>query len=193
MVEPTSLRKPDEGDLSDVPGVDVSLGFVLTEKTQMSMRTMFPQNTPAAEQERILARVISVAAITSLREKVIEFKKDRVIAEERLATLDDGTKQTSEIKAAIDALVSDAGELRRKGETAYRETGRGGEYKPVGNDKRMLDGIQRDIADKRQALVNLDADLTRQRDEITKAIKNWGVAIANAEREIAVRREAYEG
>lgn len=189
----TQLRQPEEGDLVEQPGVDLSLGFSLNEKTQMSARTMFPQNTPAREQERVIARIISVAAVTSLVEKVVEFKKERQIAQERLADLDDGTKRKSELKAEMDALVSEAAELRRKGQEAYAASGRTGEYKPAGGDKRVLDGIQADIAGKRQAIVNLDDDLKRQRDELEKAVKNYGIAIANAEREIAIRREAYGG
>ena len=191
MAEVTALRQPADGDLAEQPGVDLQLGFVLNEKTQLSARTMFPQDTPAREQERIVARLISVAAVTSLTEKVIECKRDRKIAEDRLDTLDNGDKRRSELKVEMDELVSEAAEINRKGEEAYHASGRTGQYQPAGKDKAEIKRIGADISAKRQAILNLDDDLKRQRDELEKAIKNYGVAIANAEAEIELRREAY--
>lgn len=172
-------------------GIDVGYSCAIDERRQLSLRTMFPQATPPQVQERVLAQIASVAAIMGLRELVIEHKRESANAQARFDELQADPKRKAEIKAELDALVGSRGEAADNFEKAFRANGRQGQWKPAGKEKGTLDALDRDIERLARESDAIDADLAKKRADLATAIRNWTVAIENAEREIAIRREAY--
>jgi hypothetical protein len=190
-VEP--IRK--SGDTPDVepvfPGVEAALVQAIDDKRSLSLKTMFLQKTAPKEHERVMASLFCVTAVIALREKVIECKREQQNAQELLDGLSNNPEKIAAIKAEIVQLQADAANHSADEEKKFRAAGRTGAFALVGAAKTRATGFVTDIQKKQNELVALDADTTRQRDELQKAVKNWGVAIANAEREIAIRRESY--
>lgn len=187
-VEP--IRKDNETP-KELPGFDVSFSSSIDEKRQIAVRTMFDQGTPGKERERILAGMLSTVSIIGLREKLIEYKRDQQNAQQRLADISADPEKIKAIRAEISQLQLDAGKYSQDEENKFRASGRTGQFTLVGAAKSRAQGFITDIQKKQNEISSLDADLTRQRDELQKAVKNWGIAIENAEREITIRRESY--
>lgn len=193
MVDPTPIRKEtDTPDSEPVfPGVEAALVQSIDDKRSLSIKTLFLRDTPPQHHEKVLAELFSVTAVIGLREKLIELKREKLNAERRLSELRVDPEKRTQLVDEVNRLLGEASSYREGAEKRFRDSGRQGVFTPVGADKTKISGFVTDIASKRQELETLDLDIKRQRDELEKAIRNWGVAIENTESEIAIRREAY--
>lgn len=192
-VEPIRKDTPDEPAKVEpvFPGVEAALAQAIDERRSLSLKTMFLQKTAPHEHERVLSSLFCVTAVVALREKIIELKRERGNAEQRLSELSGNPERREELTNDIRALQAEAGDHSQAEEQKFRASGRQGPFAMVGAAKTKAQGLVTDIERKKRELETLDLDLKRQRDELEKAIKNWGIAIENAEREIVIRREAY--
>ncbi len=173
------------------PGVEAALVQAIDEKRSLSLKTMFLQKTPPKEHEQVLASLFCVTAVIALREKVIEYRHEQEKTKALLASLAADPEKRKQIETDIRQLQTDSGKHAQDEESKFRASGRTGAFALVGAAKTRATGFVSDIHRKVTELAALDADIARQRGELENAIKNWGVAIANAEREIAIRRESY--
>lgn len=193
MADPIPLRK--EGNTAEAepvfPGVEAALVQSIDDKRSLSIKTLFLRDTPPQHHEKVLAELFSVTAVIGLREKLIELKREKLNAERRLADLRADPDKKAQLLEEVNGLLREAAAYREGAEKRFRDSGRVGVFAPVGADKTKISGFVTDIEAKRKEIANIDLDMARQRDELEKAIRNWGIAIENAESEIKIRREAY--
>lgn len=189
------IRKDQDEQTAKVepvfPGVEAALAQAIDERRSLSLKTMFLQQTPPQEHERVLSSLFCVTAVVALREKIIELKREQGNAEQRLSELSGNPERRTELTNDIRSLQAEAGAHSQTEEQKFRASGRQGSFAMVGAAKTKAQGFVTDIERRKRELETLDLDVKRQRDELEKAIKNWGIAIENAEREITIRRAAY--
>lgn len=198
-VEPlrsAGLKSHDEGVTATAdpvfPGVNAAITYPIGERGGgIHLSTMFLRDDPGLDQEKILAKTMSVCAVVGLRENLIVHERERGNAERRLSELASDPEKKKALEAEIQTSLTEAATAKESAEKEFRESGRTGPFKLVGVAKNVVDAAVRDVEKKRKEIADLDKDLDRKREELRKAITNYGVAISNVEREIAIRREAY--
>lgn len=198
MGDVAHIRKEDVTDAPAAepvfPGVEAAIVQQIDTNRTLSMKTLFLRDAKPNEHEFVLASLFSVAAVTALREKVIENKRERANAEARLKDLDFSSElnpaRVEKIKAEITELRQDLTVFRTDDERKFRES-RSGEYRPAGVAKNTMAKYDADIAKKEAELKDLERQLADQKAALVKAIQNYTLAIENAESEIAIRRQAY--
>ena len=190
-VEPIRKEPQTPAAEETQPGIDLGYAYAIDEKRSLSVRTIFAQGTSPKLQEKIIGQLFSVTAVAGLKEKLIEHKRERANAERRLTEISVDPERRTALLAEIESLKAESLAHAETEEQKFRASGRHGTFKMVGAANTKAQGYVADITRRDKELETLDLDMKRQRDELQKAIDNYGVAIANVESEIALRREAY--
>lgn len=199
MAEVTALRgatvkSHDEGVTAEpvLPGVNASITVPMGEKGGgIHLSTMFLRDDPGIEQEKILAKVWSVAHVIGLQEKIIEHKAQLRNAERNLEQCSPDALKKAELTTKLHDARKELPVVRQRQIQEYRDSGRTGEFRPSKAQQSITDRLVKDIDDAERAIKEIEDEFQRKRNELKKAVNNWNVAIKIAEDEIAVRRETY--
>lgn len=173
------------------PGVEAALVVSISEKQSLSIKTMFLRDTKPQDHERVMASLFCVSAVVALREKLIELKNERANAQRRLASVSVDPEKRETLEQELQGLQAEKTEYQTKAEAKFRANGRSGAFVAAGADRTKLNGLTSDIFAKANEIKSLDGDTKIQREQLEKAIHNYGIAIELTESEIAIRREAY--
>lgn len=190
--EPDVVKKTIEDDRTS-PGVDVTFQTQIGEGRALSLRTMFPQNTPVEQQTAILTNVLLVADQQKARYELADLRwqlrletRSLERCEDDLARLDEThTKRKAEIPIELDTLKGELSSLPDRFEKAYRASGRQGKFDLSPQQKREIEGIKIDLGKLEAERKNIDQQMGGER-------QNAMVALQRLRQNVNTHREEIE-